>query len=81
VLKNIINEGSTYSQRGNPNTAYKMITPVQFIFILHLMKEIMAITDALCQHLQQKSQDILTAMQLVNNTKKKKKKIFQKLRD
>jgi hypothetical protein len=81
VLKNIINEGSTYSQRGNPNTAYKMITPVQFIFILHLMKEIMAITDALCQHLQQKSQDILTAMQLVNNTKKKKKKLIQKLRD
>jgi hypothetical protein len=41
------------------------------------MKEIMGITDALCQHLQQKSQDILTVVQLVTNTKK----IIQKLRD
>jgi hypothetical protein len=26
VLENIINEGSTYSQRGGANAAYKMIT-------------------------------------------------------
>ncbi|XP_062155175.1 uncharacterized protein LOC133863230 [Alnus glutinosa] len=70
VLENIINEGSTYSQGGDANAAYKMITSFQFIFILHLMKEIMGITDGLCQHLQQKSQDILTVVQLVDNTKK-----------
>jgi hypothetical protein len=77
VLENIINEGSTYSQRGDANAAYKMITSFQFIFILHLMKEIIGITDGLCQHLQQKSQDILTAVHLVDNTKK----LIQKLRD
>jgi hypothetical protein len=77
VLENIINEGSTYSQRGDANAAYQMITSFQFIFILHLMKEIMGIIDGLCQHLQQKSQDILTAVELVANTKK----LIQKLRD
>jgi hypothetical protein len=50
VLENIINEGSTYSQRGDANAAHKMITSFQFIFILHLMKEIMGITDGFCQH-------------------------------
>jgi hypothetical protein len=42
-----------------------------------LIKKIIGITDGLCQHLQQKSQDILTAVQLVANTKK----LIQKLRD
>ncbi|XP_059441945.1 uncharacterized protein LOC132187882 [Corylus avellana] len=37
----------------------------------------MGITDYLCQHLQQKSQDILNAMQLVSNTKS----LLQKLRN
>ena len=46
-----------------------MITSFQFIFILHLMKEIMGITDVLCQVLQQKSQDILNAMNMVHTTK------------
>jgi hypothetical protein len=61
---------STYSQRGNINAAYKMVTSFQFIIILHLMNEIMGITNGLYQHLQQKSQDILIAVQLVANTKK-----------
>jgi hypothetical protein len=41
------------------------------------MREIMGITDCLCQHLQQKSQDILSAMQLVSDTKA----LIQKLRN
>lgn len=41
------------------------------------MKEIMGITDRLCQALQQKSQDILNVMQLVSYTKT----LIQKLRD
>jgi hypothetical protein len=41
------------------------------------MREIMGTTDCLCQHLQQKSQDILSAMQLVSNTKA----LLQKLRN
>ncbi|KAG6644959.1 hypothetical protein CIPAW_08G088300 [Carya illinoinensis] len=68
---------STYSQCGDANAAYKMITSFQFIFILHLMKEIMGITDGLCQVLQQKSQDILNAMNMVSTTKG----LIQKLRN
>jgi hypothetical protein len=77
VLEKIVKEGSTYSQRGDADVAYEMITSFKFIFILHLMREIMGTTDCLCQHLQQKSQDILNAMQLVSNTKA----LLQKLRN
>ncbi|XP_019414751.1 PREDICTED: zinc finger MYM-type protein 1-like [Lupinus angustifolius] len=42
-----------------------------------MMKEIMGITDCLCQALQLKSQDIVNAMQLVRTTKE----LIQKLRD
>jgi hypothetical protein len=57
--------------------AYKMLTSFEFIFILHLMKEIMGITDVLCQVLQQKSQDILNAVHSVSIAKK----LIKKLRD
>jgi hypothetical protein len=73
VLENIINEGSTYSQCGDANVAYKLITSFQFISILCLMKEIMDITDGLCQHLRQKSQDFLIVVQLVANKKNSSK--------
>jgi hypothetical protein len=52
VLEKIRREGATYSQCGDANAAYKMVTSFEFIFILHLMKEIMGITDVLCQALQ-----------------------------
>jgi hypothetical protein len=54
-----------------------MITSFGFIFTLHLMKEIMGITDVLCQALQQKSQDILNAIHSVSIAKE----LIQKLRD
>jgi len=37
--------------------------------ILYLMREIMRITNVLCQALQQKSQDIVNAIRLVCSTK------------
>ncbi|KAG6660505.1 hypothetical protein CIPAW_03G111900 [Carya illinoinensis] len=77
VLETIIKEGSTYSQHEDANPAYKMITSFEFIFTLHLMKEIIGITDILCQVLQQKSQDILNAMNMVSTTKG----LIQKLRN
>jgi hypothetical protein len=77
VLENIIEEGSTYSQRGDANVAYTIITSFKFVFILHLMRKIIGTTDYFCQHLQQKSQDILSAMQLVSNTKT----LIQKMRN
>ena len=54
-----------------------MITSFRFIFILHLMREMMGTANCFCQHLQQKSRDILSAMQLVSNTKI----LLQKLRN
>ena len=77
VLENIKKEGSTYSQRGDANAASKLIESFEFIFILHLMREIMGITDVLCQALQQKTQDILNAMHMVSSTKM----LIQKLRE
>jgi phage terminase large subunit-like protein len=48
-----------------------------FVFILHVMKEIMGITDMLCKKLQYKSQDIVNAMDDVATTKR----LIQELRD
>ncbi|XP_020239775.1 uncharacterized protein LOC109818657 [Cajanus cajan] len=69
VLEKIIVDGSTYSQRGDADNAYKSLTSFEFILILHLMREIMGITDVLCQALQQQSQDVVNAMHLVRSTK------------
>jgi hypothetical protein len=55
VLEDVEREGDTYFQRGDANVAYRMLTSFKFIFILHLMKEIIGITNVLCQVLQQKS--------------------------
>ncbi|GAV65171.1 hypothetical protein CFOL_v3_08686, partial [Cephalotus follicularis] len=57
--------------------AYDLLTSFDFAFILHLMKEIMGITDVLSQFLQQKSQYIVNAMQLMASLKL----LIQSLRD
>ncbi|PRQ51924.1 putative HAT dimerization domain, ribonuclease H-like domain-containing protein [Rosa chinensis] len=77
VLEKIEKESSNYCQLGDANAACKMVTSFEFIFILHLMKEIMGITNGLCQALQQKNQDILNAMHLVSDTKA----LIQKFRE
>ncbi|XP_025661863.1 uncharacterized protein [Arachis hypogaea] len=77
VLEDLATNGSTYSQRGDATYALKSLLSFDFIFILHMMKEIMGITDKLCQALQRKSQDILNAMHLVSSTKS----LIQQLRD
>ncbi|XP_028057568.1 uncharacterized protein LOC114261503 [Camellia sinensis] len=69
VLRNIINDGSKSNQRAKADGVYDSIISFEFVFILHLMRDIMEITDDLCQALQSKSQDILNAMHLVSTTK------------
>jgi hypothetical protein len=69
VLDTISKDGTNYSQRGDAEAAYMVLTSFEFILILHLMKEIMGFTNCLCQALQQNSQDILNAMKLVSTTK------------
>jgi glycine cleavage system regulatory protein len=77
VLENITLDGYTYSQCGDVVFSFKLLMSFDFAFILHIMKNVMGITDVLCQALQQRSQDILNAMHLVTTTKT----LIQKLRD
>ncbi|XP_060972576.1 uncharacterized protein LOC115696806 [Cannabis sativa] len=77
VLLNIIEDGTTFAQRGDADAAYESLTSFEFVFILHLMKKILEISNILCQALQLQSQDILNAMHLVSSTKT----LIQKLRE
>ena len=78
VLEDVIEGDSNYSMRGDAAATYKkMTTSFDFVFLLHLIKEIMSITYVLCQCLQQKSQDIVNTMHLVLSSKS----LIQKLRD
>uniref|UniRef100_A0A803KTI3 TTF-type domain-containing protein n=1 Tax=Chenopodium quinoa TaxID=63459 RepID=A0A803KTI3_CHEQI len=69
VLANIASEGTTYAQRGDALNGVKLLMSFEFVFNIHVVKEIMAITDGLCQALQLKTQDIVNAMHLVCTTK------------
>ena len=77
ILLKIIKEGNTTSQQEVAYLCYHAMISFEFVFILHLMKEIMEIIDALCQALQCQSQDILNAMYFVSFTKA----LIQKFRD
>ena len=68
VLYSIIDDGTT-SQRAEAYAAYEALTTFEFIFILHLIKAIMDVTDLFCQALQHQYQDILNAVQVVSSTK------------
>jgi hypothetical protein len=69
VIVKLIDMGTTSSQRAEADSIYQVMTSFEFVFILHLMKETMQITDHLCMALQSKSQDILSVMHLVSSTK------------
>ncbi|KAJ9174012.1 hypothetical protein P3X46_017087 [Hevea brasiliensis] len=77
VINTISNEGANYSIRGDAEATYLPLTSFEFVFIMHLTNEIMGITDILCRALQQNSQDIVNAIQLVSTTKA----LIQDLRD
>jgi len=51
LVQKIIVDGSTYSQRGDVDAAFNMLSSFKFILILHMMKKIMGIMDDLCQAL------------------------------
>ncbi|XP_026421103.1 uncharacterized protein LOC113317189 isoform X1 [Papaver somniferum] len=77
VLQNVMKDGKTIKIRGIAKGAYLAIRSFEFVFILHLVKSVMEITEVLCQALQQKTQDIVNAMNLVKSTKV----LLQELRD
>ncbi|KAL4568264.1 hypothetical protein LXL04_023872 [Taraxacum kok-saghyz] len=71
VLDDIATEGTTDSQRGDAAYALIHALSFDFVIVMHIMKEIMGITDKLCQTLQQKSITIVNACP----------ELIQKLRD
>ncbi|XP_074298997.1 uncharacterized protein LOC141629992 [Silene latifolia] len=76
VLQTVIKKGKG-AKRGEADKAYDDMTSFEFVLVLHIMIQILGITNDLCQALQRKSQDILNAIHLVSNTKI----LIQKLRD
>ncbi|ESR45194.1 hypothetical protein CICLE_v10003774mg [Citrus x clementina] len=54
VLINIVEDGVTYASRGDADATYEVITSFEFVFVLHLMKNITAITDLLSQKMRNK---------------------------
>ena len=77
VLQNIIDDAIDGEHRAEGESAYDRLTSFEFVFILHLEKETMEITDKFCQALHSQSQGILNVMHLVLSTKA----LIQKFRD
>jgi hypothetical protein len=69
VLQKIASDGTAGSIRADGDTAFIYLSSFEFILVLCLMEEILEITEALGQALQNKSQDIVNAMHLVFSTK------------
>ncbi|XP_042448861.1 uncharacterized protein LOC122033763 [Zingiber officinale] len=76
VLQNLIDDDD-HSSKGLSRTLVERMERYEFVFILLLMKRILAITNHLSTVLQEKDQNIVNAMRLINNVKCK----LQKLRD
>ncbi|XP_058734230.1 uncharacterized protein LOC131605961 [Vicia villosa] len=62
-------EESSCDQRENASIAYDILITFEFVLILHLMKNIMAITDILCQALQHEYPDVVNVKHIVRSTK------------
>ncbi|XP_028085988.1 zinc finger MYM-type protein 1-like [Camellia sinensis] len=77
MLEMISENGSNSKQRAEANVLLDSIQSFEFVFNLHLMKTILAITSELSQALQRKYQDIVNAMNLVQNFKVR----LQKMRE
>jgi len=69
VLENIIDNAIKSKVRLEADGAYNAMVLFDFVFALHLLYEVMGITDMLCQALQRKLLDILDAMSFVSSTK------------
>ncbi|XP_052622295.1 uncharacterized protein LOC128127674 [Lactuca sativa] len=70
VLKYVKDEGSTLSNRNQAKGILSYFKTLDFVFLLHLMLEILCLTDTLSKHLQKIDQNILKAALLVKGTKK-----------
>lgn len=69
LLEKLTNVGSTYCQSGDASIAFDNLTTFEFVLILHLMRNIMGITDILCQALQQQNPNVVNVKHIVRSTK------------
>ena len=71
VLENIsFDKTCKFSQRGDADAALNLLISYDFVFIAHLMIEILQNVNTLYQALQQKSQNIVSVLKLVSTTKR-----------
>ncbi|XP_042035000.1 zinc finger MYM-type protein 1-like [Salvia splendens] len=69
VLEYVGENGHDDSIRAEADDVLEIINSFEFVFVLHLMKQILGITHELSQVLQKKDQDIVNAMNLVKVAK------------
>ncbi|XP_021799956.1 zinc finger MYM-type protein 1-like, partial [Prunus avium] len=77
VLDEIANDRLTVDQKHEAFILLGLVQSFDFVFSLHLMRNILGITNALSQALQRDDQDIVNAMDLVELCKQQ----FQKMRE
>ncbi|XP_050218045.1 uncharacterized protein LOC126668874 [Mercurialis annua] len=77
VLERVYEDGIEPESRGKASALIKLMEDFHFVFILHLMLKLLGITNALSLALQQKDQNIVNAMNLIEVLKVK----LQNLRD
>ena len=77
VLEIILENGTSYEQKGDARFTLKLIISFKFVFTLHLMKNILRVTNELSIALQKKNQNIVNAITFVNMSKKR----LQMIRD
>ncbi|KAK9677030.1 hypothetical protein RND81_11G117300 [Saponaria officinalis] len=70
VLENIFHDGTEMKTRGVASSLVEKMESYQFVFIAHLMKVTLGLTNVLSQFLQQKDQNIIEAVSLVQSTKR-----------
>jgi hypothetical protein len=69
MVEDIVEVGLNSEQRVDANILIQSLQTFDFAFSLHLMRNILGITNELSQALQRKDQDILNAMKLVEISK------------
>ncbi|XP_042439133.1 zinc finger MYM-type protein 1-like [Zingiber officinale] len=69
VLLFVEEEGKDHKQRAQTNNLLELIGKYEFIFQMHLMKNILGATNDLSQALQRKDQDIVNIMIIVRSSK------------
>ncbi|XP_076941555.1 uncharacterized protein LOC143611156 [Bidens hawaiensis] len=66
VLKFIELDGESVQQRSNAKGILSYFMKLEFVLYIHLLEEILGLTNALAKHLQKKSQDLLEAAKLIS---------------